>query len=330
MRDNSPISILVPVYKVEKYLPRCIESVLSQDFTDWELVLVDDGSPDRCPQICDEYAQKDERIRVVHKENEGVYIARKIAINMAQGEYLVFVDADDYLPNNALSILYTKAMEGFDIVKGINIRFRNNGKKIEEIPKNRKSQVYDKEEYLKAVIKYDIPPYLWGGIYNRRLFTIELLDSITPLPVGEDWLMNMALWKSSPKYAFINQIVYYYYINDESVMQTKVLSHVYIDAIKEQMYLISKDSDLEILFLIETNRILAHAKALFTPELPWDEEQYKKIRLYNKKYKKEFVNASSRRFLRWVDNVVIYRVYVELYKFLFKYKRQKGHSRKVI
>ena len=83
---NTKISILVPVYNVEQYLPRCIESVLTQDFQDWEIILVDDGSPDKCPQICDEYAKKDKRIRVVHKVNGGLVSARLAGFEASVGK----------------------------------------------------------------------------------------------------------------------------------------------------------------------------------------------------------------------------------------------------
>ena len=95
--ENPKVSILVPIYNVEKYLSRCIESVLSQDFRDYELILVDDGSPDRCPQICDEYAKKDSRIKVIHKKNGGLSDARNIGLDIATGEYVMFIDSDDFV-----------------------------------------------------------------------------------------------------------------------------------------------------------------------------------------------------------------------------------------
>ena len=96
-------SIIVPIYKVENYLTECIESVLSQDYLDYELVLVDDGSPDTCPRICDEYAAKDHRIRVIHKENGGLSDARNAGIQSANGEYIVLLDGDDCLYENMLA-----------------------------------------------------------------------------------------------------------------------------------------------------------------------------------------------------------------------------------
>lgn len=107
----STISIIVPVYKVEKYIHRCVDSILAQTFTDFELILVDDGSPDRCPQICDEYAEKDNRIRVIHQENLGQAVARNRAVAVSQGDWICFVDSDDVIHPQMLEHLYGGAME---------------------------------------------------------------------------------------------------------------------------------------------------------------------------------------------------------------------------
>ena len=93
-------SIIVPVYKAEKYINECVDSVLAQTFEDFELILADDGSPDRCPEICDEYAKKDSRIKVIHKENGGASSARNSGIEAACGEYVIFLDSDDYWEEN--------------------------------------------------------------------------------------------------------------------------------------------------------------------------------------------------------------------------------------
>ena len=110
-------SIIIPVYKVEQYIHRCIDSVLSQSYKDFEIILVDDGSPDSCPQICDEYAAKDHRIKVIHKKNGGSSDARNFGIEAAVGEYLLFIDSDDYWnDDNALSDLYVECSKNYDIV----------------------------------------------------------------------------------------------------------------------------------------------------------------------------------------------------------------------
>ena len=104
-------SVIVPIYKVEKYLTRCIESVLEQSFSDYELILVDDGSPDACPGICDRYAEKDGRIRVIHKENGGLVSARQAGIRVAAGEYVFNLDGDDALAPGALASAHEIIME---------------------------------------------------------------------------------------------------------------------------------------------------------------------------------------------------------------------------
>lgn len=96
-KNNPLVSIIIPVYKVENYLSKCVESVLSQNFNDWEAILVDDGSPDNCPALCDDYAKKDNRIKVIHKPNGGLSDARNAGIVAANGKYVLFLDSDDYL-----------------------------------------------------------------------------------------------------------------------------------------------------------------------------------------------------------------------------------------
>ena len=110
-------SIIVPVYNVEKYLSECIDSILCQTFADFELILVDDGSRDKSGAICDEYAQKDDRIKVIHKENGGQSDARNIGTATSAGEYIIYIDSDDYIcGNNFLQEIYDKSKSGADII----------------------------------------------------------------------------------------------------------------------------------------------------------------------------------------------------------------------
>ena len=104
-------SIIVPIYKVENYLNQCVDSILGQTFQDFEIILVDDGSPDACPAICDEYAKKDSRIKVVHKENGGLSDARNAGIAVASGEYFIFIDSDDYIQPEMYEALYEAAVK---------------------------------------------------------------------------------------------------------------------------------------------------------------------------------------------------------------------------
>lgn len=99
------ISVIVPVYNVEKYLDKCVQSILKQTYKDFELILVDDGSPDNSPQMCDEYAQKDKRVKVIHKANGGLSDARNVGTLNASGQYVTYIDSDDYVSNDYLEVL---------------------------------------------------------------------------------------------------------------------------------------------------------------------------------------------------------------------------------
>ena len=106
---SDKISVIVPVYNVENYLRRCVDSIINQTYKNLEIILVDDGSPDNCPVICDEYAQKDSRIKVIHKENGGLSSARNCGMDMATGEYIGFVDGDDWIESDMYKFLIENA-----------------------------------------------------------------------------------------------------------------------------------------------------------------------------------------------------------------------------
>ena len=120
------VSIIIPVYNVKPYLKRCVESVLNQSYTDFESILVDDGSTDGSSVICDEYLERDSRIRVIHKENGGLSDARNAGIKAAVGEYILFVDSDDFLNTDALDTLTKEIRPGVDIITG-GYKWQSNG-----------------------------------------------------------------------------------------------------------------------------------------------------------------------------------------------------------
>ena len=121
------VSIIVPIYKVEKYLPECIHSALSQTFSDFELILVDDGSPDNCGAICEEYARKDARIRVIHKENGGLSDARNAGLDMASGKYVYFLDSDDRISPDLLATVVPYLEQGCELVAFVHQCFYDDG-----------------------------------------------------------------------------------------------------------------------------------------------------------------------------------------------------------
>lgn len=170
------ISIIVPVYKVEKYLSKCIESLINQTYKDIEIILVDDGSPDGCPQICDAYAQKDHRIVVIHQQNRGVSVARNVGLNVARGEFIGFVDPDDWVAPEMYEGLYEAIQHekadfsicGYDY-------YDEQG----NLDKERAYLVQPNEKISQKEVMNrfaDMPPTVRHGVCNK-LFKVELLGS---------------------------------------------------------------------------------------------------------------------------------------------------------
>ncbi len=163
------LSIIIPVYKVEETLERCIGSIAGQTFQDWEAILVDDGSPDNCPTQCDEWSRRDDRIRVIHKENGGLSDARNAGIAMATGDYITFVDSDDYIGTDTYQLLVDKLQNHpeYDILEfPISKRFAD-GK--DDILTFGECTYNDAKEYWLESKAY-LHTYAWNKIYRRELF----------------------------------------------------------------------------------------------------------------------------------------------------------------
>ncbi len=209
------ISIIIPIYNVERYLHRCICSVVSQTFNEWELILVDDGSPDKCGAICDNFASTNNKIKVIHQKNYGVSVARNTGIAKATGSYLYFLDPDDYIPNHALSSLYSIAQqEKADIVMGGYDRIEADGtihRDYSDWPIHMST-----EDIQTALLKDDIPNFSWGRLYKRNLWN-GLRFPINC--VMEDlYLIPYVFYKAS-KIVLTNQSLYYYsHENIDSIM----------------------------------------------------------------------------------------------------------------
>lgn len=214
-------SVIVPIYKVEKYLNKCIDSILAQTYKNFELLLIDDGSPDRCPQICDEYAALDKRVRVIHKKNGGLVSARNVGIEEARGEYICYVDGDDWIDEKLLESVYEKALriKSPDVVIfGIVKKFAN---RDEEIFTDLKDGFYDKNQLKNEVYPYMMydnrKPFCQGlifpaacnKIYKRSLLKEHYCEDLK-IRMGEDnaFVYEM-LWYAESIYIY-NKIFYYY------------------------------------------------------------------------------------------------------------------------
>jgi glycosyltransferase involved in cell wall biosynthesis len=215
------ISIIVPVYNAEKYLSQCIDSILSQTFTDFELLLIDDGSSDNSAAMSDEYARKDSRIQVFHKENGGVSSARNLGIDKAQGEWITFVDSDDRLAGNFLEQLLNKALT-------LNVEavfcncfyvFEN---EILPKPIYTEDTVEDGNGMLKRfLIRFRTRSELWGKIIQRKYLTHRLKENVK---IGEDFLYLIELYYThNCRTAIVTDYLYYYRQLDSSAMNNSDL-----------------------------------------------------------------------------------------------------------
>ncbi|MBQ4243839.1 MAG: glycosyltransferase, partial [Clostridia bacterium] len=144
------ISVIVPVYKTEKYLDRCVNSIVNQTYKNLEIILVDDGSPDRCPELCDRWAEKDNRIKVIHQENGGMSAARNAGLRIAKGDYIGFVDSDDWIDNDMYEYLYILLINNqadystinYDIKKRETDRTENQNECINLLDNNRMFEIF--------------------------------------------------------------------------------------------------------------------------------------------------------------------------------------------
>lgn len=200
------ISVVIPCYKVEKLLERCVESILKQTFDAFELILVDDGSPDQTGVVADKIALRDARIKVIHQENGGVMAARHAGAKAASGDWVCFVDSDDALPKDALQNLYagTKAREIVEMVVG----FRD-GVKIKTFDAG-----YSLEDYrYDTIARRNLHVAVYGRLYRRKLFTDFMFDIPRNVLKGEDWLFNVRYaFTMQHKPVVVEECVYHYII----------------------------------------------------------------------------------------------------------------------
>lgn len=219
------VSIIVPIYDVEKYLDRCMQTLLNQTLKDIEIILVDDGSPDRCPQMCDEYAKKDSRVKVVHKKNGGLGYARNSGLDVATGEYVAFVDSDDYTSVEAYEVLYNKAKDtDADIVYAGFIMQNSDGTESNCFMLDQTWEGKEITAFLQSMI-FDTKPDIdtiwmsvWNGLYKRDLIERNKIRFFSEREyLSEDILFHTMLIPLCKKIVCIPQTFYHYCYNGTSL-----------------------------------------------------------------------------------------------------------------
>lgn len=242
--DNPKISVIVPVYNTEKYLKRCIDSILNQTFTDFEVLLINDGSTDSSGAICDEYAKKDSRVRVFHKENGGVSSARNLGLRSFFGEWVMFIDSDDFISLDYFIIMY------YTVIKyNIKILFSH------LILDDGIVKTYKKRDALNYLIEGEIPTSLWLGIYHNEILQEEFLNE--NIHFFEDLEFQYRLIAKVEYVGVINRSFYFYEKREgsanNSVFNEKILSCLLIpDSLKNVLGSNQQYEDLSVLVLKQT------------------------------------------------------------------------------
>lgn len=211
------ISVIVPVYKVEKYLEKCVKSLVNQSYKNLEIILVDDGSPDNCPALCDSYAKQDNRIKVIHQENMGLSAARNAGIDIASGEYIGFVDSDDYIHKNMYEVLMKTCLDNHCDIAVCSLKKFEKEIEADEVITEPGLELYEKEKKFEAYFKLHGTEMIvaWNKLYKKELF------HNVRYPKGkihEDEFTTYILIGAAERVAFVNFPFYYYFQRAESIM----------------------------------------------------------------------------------------------------------------
>lgn len=254
------ISIIVPVYNTELYLRRCVNSILSQTFTDFELLLVDDGSTDLSGEICDEYVkQNPNKIKFFHQENKGVTAARRLGVDYAKGDYICFVDSDDRISYNALEILMDFVNNDVDVV----------------ITDTNFDAIITGNDYVNRLLCGKMPVTLWGKLFKKKLLINSgALDLDRRINVGEDWYANIRVALCAERIVCLSSSVYLYNDNPTSVMHFHKDSLVYEEKFRKAIeYALgeekSKYKESWYKFQLHLLEKLIIQKITFSYDRPW-------------------------------------------------------------
>ncbi len=229
-------SVIVPVYKVEKYLRASIESVLSQTFSDFELILVDDGSPDGCPQICDDYKEKDNRIKVIHKANGGLASARRAGIKVSEGEYVLNLDSDDLIENDTLECAYKIIKETNCDIVSFAYRWVKNGVAVNVTNDGLDEGLYDVTGIEKCIYPRllmdknmnHISYYLSGKVIKRELLTPCQLGVSEKISLGEDLCCVISCYLHAKSVYISKKEMYLYSVRENSMSKEFNSNQIYL------------------------------------------------------------------------------------------------------
>lgn len=274
-KETKKVSIIVPVYNAEKVLTDCVDSIIKQTYNNWELWLVDDGSKDSSGVLCDEYVKKDDRIRVVHKVNEGVSIARNTGLERANGEYVFFVDSDDYLESETVEKAMKEALKyEADVVM---FGFFYHCKETGEITQNQIDKLFvgDKMEFVSDLFRETFgkellnPP--WNKFVKKSFLDLNDIKFISEFSICEDMIFTMDILDKAEKIVFLNESLYHYIYKKGDNLVNRFHSNFY-DALsvyvkKTERFLAENNAVQETVTMVNSfyvNQTIAYVKKIYS------------------------------------------------------------------
>lgn len=234
MSNNEKISVIVPIYNTEKYLRKCVDSVLAQTYCDLEIILVNDGSPDHSLSICREYEKQDARIKVVDKPNGGLSNARNAGLEEASGAYITFVDSDDYLDKGAYAALYHELVESQADIALMQIVFVDEFYHIitQSVSTVSENIIENSNWFLQKICERQISCSVWDKLFRRELFINRKFDENR---LNEDFLLLSDILLEDVKIAITNYYGYYYYTRSNSLSRSGFSKSI-VDAVYNTVY----------------------------------------------------------------------------------------------
>ena len=315
---NEKISVIVPVYNVEKYIGECIKSIINQDYENIEIILVDDGSNDKSGEICDEYALKDKRVKVIHKENGGVSSARNRGIESSTGEYIAFVDGDDYVTKDYVSYLFSLIKSKNSDVSLSMAYFTDYQNKQTE---NDKMRVISGKDAAIQIMSYNILIGVNNKMFSRKVF-VNKVQFDEELCMGEGFNFNTDVFQLSNTVSIGNRKIYYYRKNNNESVTTKFNAAKWengltaMQKIKNKMAI--KDNDMMNAWIFANWRTHVDVYTLLVAtknEKKYTELYKKCLKEGKKNWKYAFKNPTARREkIRAVLIITFPRVLPFLYK----------------
>lgn len=319
---NPKISIIVPVYKVEPYIRKCVDSILAQTLTDFELILVDDGSQDKCGEICDEYAHLDNRVIVIHKENGGQATARNAALDIAKGDYIGFVDSDDWIEPDMYELLYDMCQRNnCDIANCTSIiYFKNKTVKNGTHPLT----VHNRDQAMRVMLEGK----LYDEVVWTKLFKRNLLEKVR-FPVGvmyEDTAFTYKVIHNSSRVCCIGAPKYHYIKRDDSTMD-RAIKNLRIDGvlIYDEMYQFIEEfypelRELVALKLANSAMVILNLIS-FNPNFSKYSKEYSEVANILNKY---FHTTKKLQEYPWSVKVLLTATKIQplLYKLLINFRRK--------